>query len=352
MNLEVVKDYYGKVLKSSKDLKTSACCDGGGVPAHLEALLANVHEEVRAKYYGCGIVVPAALEGCRVLDLGSGSGRDVYLISQLVGPEGEVVGVDMTDEQLATAEGHADWHMRAFGYQRRNVRFLKGYIEKLGELGLPPASFDVIVSNCVINLSVDKLAVLRGAYDLLKPGGELYFADVYCDRRLSDEIKADPLLYGECLGGALYWNDFLPMAKEAGFLDPRLVTSRPIAVENEAIRAKLGQAKFFSATYRLFKLEGLEPACEDYGQAVIYKGGVAEQPDAFALDGHHLIEKGKIFPVCGNSWRMLADTRFRPYFDFIGDFSTHYGIFPGCGTSIPFATAAAAPVAKSGGGCC
>jgi hypothetical protein len=67
--------YYGKVLKSSEDLKTSACCDGGGVPAHLEALLANVHEEVRAKYYGCGICVPAALKSAKVLDLGSGSGR-------------------------------------------------------------------------------------------------------------------------------------------------------------------------------------------------------------------------------------------------------------------------------------
>jgi SAM-dependent methyltransferase len=351
MNLNVVKDYYGKVLKSSKDLKTSACCDGGGVPAHLEALLANVHEEVRAKYYGCGIVVPAALQGMRVLDLGSGSGRDVYLIAQLVGPEGEVVGVDMTDEQLATANRHVDWHMRQFGYAKPNVQFRKGYIEQLGALDLNPASFDVIVSNCVINLSVDKLAVLRGAYDLLKPGGELYFADVYCDRRLSAEIKADPLLYGECLGGALYWNDFLPMAKEAGFGDPRLVTSRPIAVENEAMRGKLGKAQFFSATYRLFKLDGLEPACEDYGQAVIYKGGVAEQPHGFELDGHHLIETGKVFPVCGNTWRMLADTRFRPYFDFIGDFSTHYGIFPGCGTSIPFATAATAP-AKASGGCC
>ena len=85
--------------------------------------------------------------------------------------------------------------------------------------------------------------MLRGAYDLLKPGGELYFADVYCDRRLPEEIKADPVLYGECLGGALYWNDFLPMAKQAGFLDPRLVTSRPIDVENEAMRAKLGQAQ-------------------------------------------------------------------------------------------------------------
>ena len=258
MNFEVVKDYYGKVLKSSQDLKSSACCGGGGMPAHLEALLANVHEEVRNRYYGCGIVVPQDLRGARVLDLGSGSGRDVYLISQLVGPSGEVVGVDMTDEQLAVAESHIDWHMRTFGYPTRNVRFLKGYIEKLSELELAPGSFDVIVSNCVINLSIDKLAVLCGAFDLLKPGGELFFADVYCDRRLSDAVRADPLLYGECLGGALYWNDFLPMAKRAGFLDPRLVTSRPITVENEAMRAKLGQAKFFSATYRLFKLEGLE----------------------------------------------------------------------------------------------
>ena len=176
----------------------------------------------------------------------------------------------MTDEQLATANTHVDWHMERFGYERRNVRFLKGYIEKLGDLGLEPASFDVVVSNCVINLSVDKPAVLRGAFDLLKPGGELYFADVYCDRRLSDEVRADPVLYGECLGGALYWNDFLPIAKEAGFLDPRLVTSKPIGITNEAVKQKLGLAKFFSATYRLFKLDGLETACEDYGQAVVY----------------------------------------------------------------------------------
>jgi SAM-dependent methyltransferase len=321
------------------------------VPAQLEALLANVHEEVRAKYYGCGIVIPSALSGCRVVDLGSGSGRDAYLIAQLVGAKGEVAGVDMTDEQLATAQAHIDWHRRQFGYERPNVRFLKGYLEKLDQLGLEPASFDVVVSNCVINLCVDKLAVLRGAYRLLKPGGELYFADVYSDRRLSEEIKADPLLYGECLGGALYWNDFLPMAKQAGFLDPRLVTSRPITVENVAMRSKLGQAKFFSATYRLFKLEGLEPACEDYGQAVVYKGTVADQPDAFALDGHHLVERGKVFPVCGNTWRMLADTRFAPHFDFVGDFATHYGIFPGCGTSLPFANSDAAP-AKSSSPCC
>ena len=79
MNLEVVKDYYGKVLKSSQDLKSSACCGGGGMPAHLEALLANVHEEVRNRYYGCGIVVPQDLRGARVLDLGSGSGLNSWI---------------------------------------------------------------------------------------------------------------------------------------------------------------------------------------------------------------------------------------------------------------------------------
>jgi arsenite methyltransferase len=86
---------------------------------------------------------------------------------------------------------------------------------------------------------------------------------------------------------------------------------------------------------------------------VIYKGTLAGQPDAFELDGHHLIERGKVFPVCGNTWRMLADTRFQPHFEFIGDFATHYGIFPDCGTLIPFATAISASAAKSGGsGCC
>jgi len=349
MQLEVVKDYYGKTLKTSADLKTSACCDAGSLPVYLERLMDNVHPEVTARYYGCGLVAPTSLEGRRILDLGSGSGRDAYLLAQLVGPKGEIVGVDMTDEQLATANEHVGWHMQRFGYSSTNVRFLRGYIEKLDQLGLEPESFDVVVSNCVINLSVDKAAVLRGAYDLLKPGGELYFADVYSDRRLPDAIRSDPVLYGECLGGALYWNDFLPLSKQAGFLDPRLVASRPIEITDAAVKAKLGQAKFFSATYRLFKLPDLESACEDYGQAVIYKGGLAEEPDAFVLDGHHLIERGKVFPVCGNTWRMLEETRFRPHFEFIGDFSTHYGIFPGCGTSIPFASENAAAAA---GGCC
>ncbi len=340
MNIQVVKDYYGKTLQTSADLKTEACCTPNAMPTYVKRLLSNVHDEVLAKYYGCGLVAPLGLEGARILDLGSGSGRDVYALAQLVGPKGEVVGVDMTPEQIAVARAHVDWHTRKFGFKKSNVRFLDGYIEKLDQLDLKPGSFDIIISNCVINLSTDKLAVLKGAYDLLKPGGEMYFSDVYADRRLSDAVRQDPVLYGECLGGALYWNDFHNLAKQAGFLDPRLVEDRPLGVTDEALAAKVGASKFFSATYRLFKLDGLEPMCEDYGQAVIYKGGLENAGGTFVLDKHHAIECGKVFPVCGNTWLMLKDTRFAPYFEFIGNFDQHYGIFAGCGTTMPYATTA------------
>lgn len=331
---EVVKDYYGKQLQNSDDLKTSACCDASTVPGWLKPLLVRIHPEVMSRYYGCGLVCPPLLEGCRILDLGSGSGRDVYALAQLVGADGQVVGVDMTDEQLAIAESYRAYHAEAFGFD--NVVFKQGYIEKLDELGFEDASFDVIVSNCVINLSPDKDAVLREIHRLLKPGGEFYFSDVYADRRVPDPVRNDPVLYGECLGGALYWNDFIRLARQYGFADPRLVDDRPLEITDDKLAARVGNIKFFSATYRLFKLEGLESACEDYGQAVIYRGTIPEHADRFVLDSHHDIETGKVFPVCGNTWRMLQETRFKQHFEFFGNFSRHYGIFPGCGNDIPF----------------
>ena len=342
-----VKDYYGKVLQSSADLKTDACCTVEGMPEYLKPVLANIHPEVMARYYGCGLVAPLALDGRRVLDLGSGSGQDVYALAQLVGSEGEVVGIDMTPEQLAVAREHQDWHAEKFGFA--NVNFIEGDIEKLGDLDLAPESFDVIVSNCVINLVEDKQAVFRAAHALLKPGGEFYFSDVYADRRLPEGLRDDPVAQGECLGGALYWNDFLNTAKSAGFADPRLVTDRGLEINNANLREQLSPAMFYSATYRLFKIAELEPACEDYGQAVIYKGGVAHSENAFALDNHHVIEKGRVFPVCGNTYRMLNESRFAPCFEFIGDWSTHYGIFPDCGTAAPFGEATGD---TASGACC
>ena len=331
---DLVKDYYGKQLTRSADLKTTACCDISELPDWLRPLLDRVHMEVRERYYGCGLVVPPLIEGARVLDLGCGSGRDGFLLAQLVGPEGSVVGVDMTDEQLAIAESHRDGHAREFGYA--NVRFLKGYIEQLDKLSLDEGSFDVIVSNCVVNLSPDKEAVLNGVRRLLKPGGEFYFSDVYADRRVPRAVREDAVLYGECLGGALYWNDFRRLAQRSGFADPRLVEDRPLAVTDPELAARTGNIRFYSATYRLFAIDALEDACEDFGQAVVYKGSIPHHPYSFTLDKHHIFETGRAFPVCGNTFRMLKETRLAPHFEFVGDFSRHFGIFEGCGTAMPF----------------
>ena len=346
---ELVQDYYGRQLQHSNDLQTSACCDASSVPEWLKPLLSRIHPEVLARYYGCGLVCPPLLEGCRVLDLGCGTGRDVYALAQLVGPKGEVVGVDMTEEQLAVARQHREYHAQYFGFE--NVRFLHGYIERLDELDLEPGSFDVIVSNCVVNLSPDKDAVLRGVHRLLKPGGEFYFSDVYADRRVPDAVRNDPVLYGECLGGALYWNDFLRLAQRQGFADPRLLTDRPLAITSAELAPRIGALRFFSATYRLFRIDALENACEDFGQAVIYRGTIPQHADRFILDKHHDIETGRVFPVCGNTWRMLRDSRFAAHFEFIGDFSRHYGLFDGCsgGDGLPFDSDMAP---DSGSGCC
>lgn len=333
---EEVKKYYSIEVQSTADLKTNACCTNTEPPKHIKNIMADIHDEVMAKYYGCGLTIPSELQGLSILDLGSGSGRDCFIASALVGESGSVVGVDMTDEQLAVANAHIDYHSEKFGYKTSNTRFYKGNIEALDELNLAENSFDLIISNCVINLAVDKEKVFRDTYRLLKPGGEMYFSDIYSDRRISAELQNDPVLWGECLSGALYWNDFLQMAKTAGFIDPRAVSSEKIIPDHKDLEEKLGNIAFYSVTYRLFKIDDLEPTCEDFGQAIAYKGSIKELPNAFDLDNHHHFPTGKIIPVCGNSYLMLQNTRFRKHFEFYGDFNNHFGIFEGCGTEMPF----------------
>lgn len=352
--LDSVKEYYGKVLSKTSDLKTNACCTSEALPDRVKHALSHVHPDVLAKYYGCGIVAPDELRGKRILDLGCGSGRDVYVLAQFAGEKGECVGVDMTDEQLEVARSTEEWHRNKFGYAAKNTRFLTGYIEKLDELELEPASFDVIVSNCVLNLSPDKPLVLEQVFRLLKPGGEFYFSDVYAERRVPKALREDEVLWGECISGALYWNDFERLAQKVGFTDPRLVKTAAITVDNKELEKKVNHIRFASATYRLFKLPDLlEPDCEDYGQAVIYRGTIEAHPESWKLDDHHEMQKGKVFPVCGNTWHMLHATRFREHFDFIGNFDTHYGIYEGCGRgSKLFAAAAAGGGACAPGSCC
>lgn len=360
-----VQEYYGQKLQTSDDLATNACCTAGAPPTYIQDCLNRINPTTLKKYYGCGLCLPSyELKGCSVLDLGCGAGRDVYIASQLVGAEGRVVGVDMTKEQLDSAREFQDYHAEKFGFA--NTEFHEGYLESLGEIAaLEKGSFDVIISNCVINLCTDKPGVLKACYELLKPGGEMYFSDVYANRRVPQSLQDDPLLWGECLSGALYWNDFENMARKAGFNDPRLVEDSPITIESKEVQNMIdgnGHAglDFYSATYRLFKMPELEPACEDFGQAVIYKGTIPRAESGWLLDKHHYFEKGKIHPVCGNTWHMLENPQIEDHFEFVGDFSTHYGIFEGCGSSVPYDVVLKASgkgsttstTESSGGGCC
>jgi hypothetical protein len=171
----------------------------------------------------------------------------------------------------------------------------------------------------------------------------------------------------------LYWNDFVNIAKRAGFKDPRLVEDSPLTLGNKKMQmaiAAYGDLRFYSATYRLLKLDDLEPACEDCGQAVMYKGTIlvdtasaAENEPVSAsatsaswkLDKHHVFEQGKVVPVCGNTYSMLRDNpRAAKHFEFYGSWERHYGIFEGCGSSLPFDSASKGEASSGGGGggCC
>ena len=325
--IDNIKEYYGKILKGTQDLKTTACCTTESFPEHHKEILATIDNEVLTKFYGCGSPLPVAIEGKTVLDLGCGSGRDVYLASKLVGPDGYVIGVDMTDEQLDVARRHVDSQMTKFGFSKPNVEFRKGYIEDLALAGIEDNSIDVVISNCVINLSPDKPAVYSEIFRVLKPGGELFFSDVFADRRVPRELLEDPVLRGECLAGALYVEDFRRLLYELGCPDYRVVTGHDIEIENHEIERKVGMINFRSLTIRAFKLDSLEDICEDYGQVATYLGTIPEAPHRFVLDDHHTFHTGKPMLVCGNSAAMIQNTRLGEHFRVIGDKSVHYGAF-------------------------
>ncbi len=347
----MVKTYYGKVLGNSKDLKTSACCSADLLPQALSTINSMLHAEVREKFYGCGLVIPPHLEGCTVLDLGCGSGRDAYILSKLVGPKGKVIGIDMTSEQLAVAQRHREYHAQAFGYKTSNVEFIQGYIEDLAGAGIEPHSIDVVVSNCVINLSPEKSRVMSEVLRALKKGGEMYFSDVYVDRRLPPFCHEDPVLLGECLGGALYIEDFRRIMEKLNIRDFRKIVQTPIDLVDPDIHRKVGMARFYSVTHRIFNLD-LEDRCEDYGQVAYYQGTIPGCPHGFMLDDHHFFETGRPMAVCRNTEDMLAKTRFGPHFKVVGEPTTHFGLFP-CGPTPAGQTSEGpAAVCGPGGACC
>src|SRR5271169_6651415 len=232
----VVQEKYGAAAKRAASEQRSACC--GTSPASAiegcDPITSNLYGEGEAgsvpeaalrASLGCGN--PTALAklkpGETVLDLGSGGGIDVLLSAKRVGPSGKAYGLDMTDEMLALAREN----QRKAGIQ--NVEFLRGEIENIP---LPDNSVDVIISNCVINLSADKDRVLREAYRVLKPGGRLAVSDVVTRGVISEEIRKSVLLWVGCIAGALDETEYREKLAAAGFEQIEIEPTRIYRVED------------------------------------------------------------------------------------------------------------------------
>ena len=332
-----VTSFYEDEIKTNTDFEQGACC----IPddQRLISIYELLPEVLLQHNYGGGSTIPDDdLSGLTVTDWGCGAGVDCFTLAYMVGPHGRVTGIDMSQEQLKRAESFIPAVMRAFNYPEPNVEFHNDYIE-LGD-AVADNSLDLVVSNCVINLSPKKEQVFDAIFRKLKEGGEIHISDVVLDRRLPQELFEDPQLFarllGECVGGALYIDDLLEKMRTAGFADPRIMQQTQLKDEVEGFPVGV-----YSAEIRAFKITSsydspvtghlppMDLQCEDYGQTATYNGILPDSPARFKLDDHHVFERNKPEKVCRNTARMLKDTRLGIYLD-VTQPITHYGRFP-CG---------------------
>ena len=270
----LVQEKYGAAARQVRESSTAACCN----PAFscCDPITTNLYNEAEKNglppsavlaSLGCGN--PTALielkPGETVLDLGSGGGIDVLLSAKRVGPTGNAYGLDMTEDMLALAREN----QRLAGVG--NVEFLKGEIENIP---LPDNSVDVVISNCVINLSADKDRVLREAFRVLKPGGRFAVSDVVVRGEVPDEVRKSMLLWVGCIAGALEEKEYAAKLARAGFARISIEPTRVYSVEDarsflteagvdvDAI-APLVEGKFMSAFIRATKPAGCccAPGC-------------------------------------------------------------------------------------------
>lgn len=272
---DVVKEKYGQAaLRVTNKTGGSSCCGSTAAGECCDPITSNLYDAAQAQQIpegamlaslGCGN--PTALAelnpGETVLDLGSGGGIDVLLSARRVGPTGKAYGLDMTDEMLALANENK----RKAGAE--NVEFLKGEIENIP---LPGNSVDVIISNCVINLSADKDRVLREAFRVLKPGGRLAVSDVVTRGEIAPEVRQSVLAWVGCIAGALEENEYRGKLSAAGFEQIEIEPTRIYRIEDareflsssgidvDAIAAQVDE-KFMSAFVRAVKPKRAQKAC-------------------------------------------------------------------------------------------
>ena len=334
----MLQDFYGSQIARTTDLETNACCDVGTMSTHSK-IVEMIPTEATEKYLGCGSPIPddfAGMDGLTAVDLGSGTGVDAMILRYHLGPNGRVRGVDMTSEQLAVARRAGALFMNRVGYHSDSLSFEEGFIETAESI--PDESVDLVISNCVVNLSPRQDLVYRNIARMLKPGGEVFLSDIVSDRRT--DLADDDLLVAECIGMAPYINDARDMLADAGFVDARVFSRRTLG-PNARLTERGERAMFESIVWRGFKLPNLDRRCEDYGQVAVYGGLLPGAPGAFVLDEGHVFETGRPMPVCRNTARMLTETRFARWFE-VTRASKHFGLFASCGAPAATGQGAAA----------
>jgi arsenite methyltransferase len=244
---KAVRDGYGRIAKNAGSccLPAASCCGGGSLVEKISQRIGYSPEEMETVPeganlgLGCGnpVALASLKEGETVVDLGSGAGFDAFLAARAVGESGRVIGVDMTPEMLDKARGNA----RKGNYG--NVEFRLGEIENLP---VADRTADIIISNCVINLSPDKERVFSEAFRVLKPGGRLMVSDIVLLNRLSDELKESIEAYVGCVAGAVMKEDYLRAIRGAGFGEVRVIDETTFPVKellgHPAVQERFGQA--------------------------------------------------------------------------------------------------------------
>ena len=238
---KIVKNRYSEIAESGKSCCPSCTCNPSLIEqakliGYSEKDIKNVPE---ASNMGLGCGNPVALaslkEGETVLDLGSGGGIDVFLVSKKVGSKGKVIGIDMTEKMIEKSRKTA----KKYGYN--NVEFRLGEIENLP---IEDNSIDVIISNCVINLSSDKEKVFKEAYRVLKPSGKIMISDLVTEGKLPEKIKKSFDAWAGCIAGALEKNEYLRIIRKVGFKDVRIVSESSFIIDvSKKLRGKITSVK-------------------------------------------------------------------------------------------------------------
>ncbi|OPY06694.1 MAG: Ubiquinone/menaquinone biosynthesis C-methyltransferase UbiE [Syntrophus sp. PtaB.Bin001] len=234
IHTQVNRFYAGVAEGTREDILNPICYD--------EQLIAHIPKEMRYRSYGCGSPVLEAgiRQGETVVDLGSGTGIECFIAGKLTGPQGRVIGIDMGAAMLAVAERTKAHVVHSLSYD--NISFKKAFLENLP---LDDGSVDLVISNCVLNLSPDKRQVFQEIFRVLKPGGRLVISDITYDQDIPLEIQYNETLRGECIGGALRYHDLFGLLNDLGFSECRIVSGYPY-------RTVRGY-DFYSITYQAVK---------------------------------------------------------------------------------------------------